>query len=245
MSNRLHYQESAAEAKDVIHRLLDADIDAFDPRADLERLMPNRCPGCGGTNVSEADDEGLIDCLDCGIWFDPLHPANSPNVPGNYPDPALWKERPPRHESLDDEIPDIKGYIMQHGRPSRITISFNKTNDESVERGDYSDSGWVDEEGVSMEPDKFDKEEGKTAVDLAVEFLWKEGATEFSSSDFDPDGWYTSGWEQNYRTGEEVENNYHLEDFTETQTKAIYDGIQAKIRERRARMDASINRPRP
>lgn len=37
-----------------------------------------RCPdggpmsleGCGSDNVSERDEEGLYDCLDCGIWFD-------------------------------------------------------------------------------------------------------------------------------------------------------------------------------
>lgn len=27
--------------------------------------------GCGSNNVTAPDDEGLIDCLDCGIWFDP------------------------------------------------------------------------------------------------------------------------------------------------------------------------------
>jgi hypothetical protein len=25
--------------------------------------------GCGSTNVSTPDDEGLHDCLDCGLWF--------------------------------------------------------------------------------------------------------------------------------------------------------------------------------
>jgi len=25
--------------------------------------------GCGSTNLSEPDDEGLIDCLDCGLWM--------------------------------------------------------------------------------------------------------------------------------------------------------------------------------
>jgi hypothetical protein len=47
--------------------------------ADLTLL---RCPdnsrcegdivGCGSNNLEGPDDEGLIDCLDCGIWFDPL-----------------------------------------------------------------------------------------------------------------------------------------------------------------------------
>lgn len=27
--------------------------------------------GCGSTNVTGPDDEGLYDCGDCGIWFDP------------------------------------------------------------------------------------------------------------------------------------------------------------------------------
>ncbi len=25
--------------------------------------------GCGSTNLSEEDDEGLFDCLDCGLFF--------------------------------------------------------------------------------------------------------------------------------------------------------------------------------
>lgn len=27
--------------------------------------------GCGSTNVSGPDSEGLYDCNDCGMWFDP------------------------------------------------------------------------------------------------------------------------------------------------------------------------------
>lgn len=69
------------EAQEVIHTLLDDDPDALDPRADLERLIPHRCPECGSSNISsEADDEGLLDCFNCGIWFDPLHPNNTPVI---------------------------------------------------------------------------------------------------------------------------------------------------------------------
>ena len=25
--------------------------------------------GCGSANVTGPDDEGLYDCLDCGLWF--------------------------------------------------------------------------------------------------------------------------------------------------------------------------------
>jgi len=94
------------DAQEVIHRLLDAAPDAFDPRADLERLVPHRCPECGSSNISdEADDEGLLDCMNCGIWWNPLHPANAPNVPSNYPDPA---EHARQHPIIDYPI-DAQG----------------------------------------------------------------------------------------------------------------------------------------
>jgi len=32
---------------------------------------PHAIIGCGSTNVSGPDDEGFVDCLACGIWFDP------------------------------------------------------------------------------------------------------------------------------------------------------------------------------
>ncbi len=27
--------------------------------------------GCGSANLDGPDDEGLVDCFDCGIWFNP------------------------------------------------------------------------------------------------------------------------------------------------------------------------------
>lgn len=46
------------------------------PRLDHAQL---RCPpaprfagdlaGCGSTNLVGPDDEGIYDCLDCGLWF--------------------------------------------------------------------------------------------------------------------------------------------------------------------------------
>ncbi len=33
--------------------------------------QPHTIIGCGSTNLSNPDDEGFIDCLDCGIFFDP------------------------------------------------------------------------------------------------------------------------------------------------------------------------------
>ncbi len=340
MSNRLYFQESRSEARAVIHRLLDDEIDAFDPRADLERLIPNQCPECKSTNVSDADDEGLIDCMDCGIWFNPLHPNNSPVREGldddeldpinyaqstvniedmarelgfsyhgeNNSDPklkrTLWLKQldpnvqmrvvvaddPTRvniffyrcvdgkmtwkgigqhrdatvnnvrdivqhwdtvkerfQESIDDEIPDLKAYIMQRGMPPRIIISFSRTSpaNEGEEEEDDYETGWVDEEGVEMAPDQFDKEEGKTATDLAVEFLWKQGATTHSSSEFDKRGWYSTGWSTtNFSTGQAEEQSYHLKDFTEEQLVEVYTKLMAKKAERAEQVDAYLQRER-
>jgi len=207
-----------SEALELIHCLLDADIDALNPRADLDRLFPNRCPACGSTNVSqEADDEGLIDCYDCGIWFDPLHPNNSPAVPGNYP----------QHESIDPDDPEksLKNFVSSMpDRHPRITITFSQITPESAEQGDHSDSGWIDEEGVPMEPDNFDYEEGLGVADLAAKYLQREGATEASASFFHPGVWYSTGYQTiDYGTGTEEERNYHLKDFTEDEERQVWN----------------------
>ena len=34
-------------------------------------LVRISCPDCGSSLTSGPDDEGLIDCCSCGIWFEP------------------------------------------------------------------------------------------------------------------------------------------------------------------------------
>lgn len=346
------------EALDVVHRLLDAEPDALDPRAELDRLIPHQCPECGSRNIgTEADEEGLLDCFNCGIWFDPMHPNNSPvvnqdrgevrmeafdpddpqtflqslpqhpeaagmkqpkdsanywqylfesregyrcrlalshSLPGrtgsytvsldvggyhrrlmqetitlfwqsqeeflqaemqlreavqrfiqaikdrkerktrpNYAKlERLWKKlfeplnqgpRPAR-ESLDDEIRDLKAYAMKHGEPRRITITFSRTTPESAAEGDFSETGWIDQEGVDMNPDDFDREEGVTVADKAAAYLFNEGAYTTSSSQFHPGMWYSTEWSTtNYQTGEEEERNFHLVGFSEEEERAVWD----------------------
>lgn len=203
------------EAIEVLHRLLDNDPDAFDPRADLENLA--RCPDCGSSNVSDADEEGILDCFNCGLWFNPMHPEAS----------LIHKPRWRQQENLDDEIRDYMEYAMQHGDPPRIRVSFNRTTPESVEQGDFSESGWIDEEGVSMMPDDYDREDGITAVDKAVNFLKNEGVHEMSSSHFHPGVWYSTEWQTiDYSTGAEEERNYHLSGFTPDQEREIWDKMK-------------------
>jgi len=35
--------------------------------------------GCGSLNVTSPDEEGLCDCLDCGMWFDPSRESDTSN----------------------------------------------------------------------------------------------------------------------------------------------------------------------
>ena len=43
-------------------------------------LSPHTVIGCGSWNTTERDDEGLVDCLDCGIWFNPDSEATESRV---------------------------------------------------------------------------------------------------------------------------------------------------------------------
>ena len=43
----------------------------------MRHLEPQKCPECGSVELSQPDDEGLIDCCECGIWFIPKHPENA------------------------------------------------------------------------------------------------------------------------------------------------------------------------
>lgn len=126
-------------------------------------------------------------------------------------------------EDLNDQqdlTPDGILNSMPRQRP-RITTTYAVTTPESAAMGDHEETGWEDEEGVSMIPDTFDQEEGLTPVDLAVDFLQKKGATESSSSHFHPGTWYTSRSED-YTSDRDTEYNYHLEDFTESQEAEIF-----------------------
>jgi len=207
--------------------MLDDNPDALDPRADLERLFPHKCPNCGSSNISnEADDEGLIDCFECGIWFDPLHPDNAPQFPGLH---SRVSQRGPQAESLDDEITDYLAYAMEKGVPPRVAITFSRTTPESVEQGDFSESGWIDQEGVDMTPEESDLEDGLNLADVTVRYLHAEGCYEASASHFHPGVWYSTEWSTtDYRTGEQEERNYHLVGFTEEQEREVFEKFKQR-----------------
>lgn len=110
----------------------------------------------------------------------------------------------------------------QRGRQGgpRIAITYEIVTPESAEIGDAEERGWIDEEGVLIEPDEDNDE---TLVEAAAKFLRDEGATEPSSSSFHRGVWYS--WpdsQTDYRTGAETTQSYHLRGFTPAQEEQIH-----------------------
>jgi hypothetical protein len=95
----------------------------------------------------------------------------------------------------------------------RITTTFATTTPESVEEGDFEETGIED-------TDEFED------WDEAAEFLVDSGVTETSSSEFHPGIWYsTDWWTEDFRTGEEKQLSFHLKGFTEDEERRIYERV--------------------
>jgi len=83
----------------------------------------------------------------------------------------------------------------------------------------------VDEIEHNVTPDDIDREDGLTAVDLAVKTLTDAGAWEASSSpEWGPRTWYTAHYEHPY-TGVIEERSFHLAGFNDNDARAVYAAI--------------------
>lgn len=112
----------------------------------------------------------------------------------------------------------------------KITTSYYVVDEESAEMGDAKERGWYDKDGESMIPDEFDDED-VTAVDKAVNFLLKNGATEPSSSSPGPNIWFsTPDPDRDYSSGEDTYYDYHLNGFTPEEVIEIFNRIKQKRR---------------
>lgn len=112
-----------------------------------------------------------------------------------------------------------------------IRTTFNIVTYESAEQGDFAESGWIDEEGESMELDEFDEfdDEEETPVTKAIKWLDDKGFLEPSSSCYYPSIWYTiSDWNTNMQTGTQESRSYHLHGFTAIEERAIFDAVTSK-----------------
>jgi hypothetical protein len=89
------------------------------------------------------------------------------------------------------------------------------------------------EEVVSCEPDELDREDGLTAVDMAVTYLSDESITEPSTSPVPATGSLGSLWwsyvdgsyTSNHYTGEQTQVSAHPAGFTDNELRAIVTGL--------------------
>lgn len=127
-------------------------------------------------------------------------------------------------ESIQTAFNTIYESEMQQQEP-KIRISYETWDEDSVDAGETDDKGWENEEGVSMQPDQYDLEEGLTPVDLAVKFLTDNGPMEASSSHFNSGVWYTNYGEQDMQNGSRTNRSFHLVGFTPEQEEEIFNRI--------------------
>lgn len=119
----------------------------------------------------------------------------------------------------DNIIEDGNYYESQlDGKPGFL-ITYDVVTEESAKDGDTADNGF---DGYhSCEPDEYDIEEGKSAVDLAVKWL-NDKCLEFSGSDW----WSDADGDTDYRTGDETRHSYHPYNFTDAQLAAIVERVK-------------------
>lgn len=146
------------------------------------------------------------------------------------------KERADRkdiRENSPDDISLAKQEILHaldRGRilgKHRIAISFYTITPESAARCEYAEQKWENKDGVSMEPDRNDEEDGLTAADLAARFLYNHGAN-CEDSGWHPGVCYESGPDQDYRSGSEKFWTYHLVGFSDVEEEQVFNALNQR-----------------
>jgi len=106
-------------------------------------------------------------------------------------------------------------------RNRRLKVAFSQYNNESIDRGDHSADGWIDEQGVRMEG-------ADNAVDLAAWYLIQNGALDMNGA-FEPGNYYYTDYLPEYDgEGTCTQKQYFLEGFTKLEEKAIYELVNAQ-----------------
>ena len=106
----------------------------------------------------------------------------------------------------------------------RIRTTFSQCTPESAADGDFSDTGWIDDEGDMIEADV----DNDTVAAAAIAWLKDVGATEASCSPGCDNGhcWFSTAWcDTDYATGEQEQRSFHLVGFTDAEHREIYNGI--------------------
>lgn len=137
-------------------------------------------------------------------------------------------KRLPRHKKLARRA-RLRRHARGGSKQRLIRISY-----ETITPGDEDDDepgedrGWIDEEGHEISLDEFDRQDGLTIADVAVKFLKNDGAWEASSSAFHKGIWYSTDYDTDFRTGESTQKSYHLDGFTESEEREIFNEMKRR-----------------
>jgi death-on-curing family protein len=126
----------------------------------------------------------------------------------------------------------------------KVRISYTKTTPESAETGDFSDSGWQNEEGEEF---NFDLEDyldfGGSITDyigqVVGRYLLDEGATEdVGGAD---DSYFTYYENTDMTLNEETQYGYHLVGFTVDELRAVADAVIEGLKRRQMRAAGAVD----
>lgn len=117
---------------------------------------------------------------------------------------------------------------MKQLKEKKVVVYYQVITPESAEHGDFAETGLEVE--ISVEPDRFEKADGESAVDLALKALTERVyATEPSSSHFHSGLWYsTVDPERDFQSGAETYFTAHLEGFSESEEAEVYKRLCGK-----------------
>ena len=109
----------------------------------------------------------------------------------------------------------------------RIRISYQVVTEESAEIGDYAETGWIDEEGVCIDPT--DYVNFAEFIDAAVSII----GNDCEASDYPRccpgHTWYTEcDGDTDYSDGSVTTQSFHLDGFTAEEEWAIYSEITGR-----------------
>ncbi len=112
----------------------------------------------------------------------------------------------------------------------RIRITYQTVTPESAENGDYADSGWIDEDGVCIDPDDCDVEdygsESYAAIALAVKTIGNGVEASDYPRCYPGHTWYTQiDADKDYSDGSETTRSYHLDGFSVSEEIGIYAAL--------------------
>lgn len=119
--------------------------------------QPHTVIGCGSTNLAGPDDEGLYDCLDCGIFFDPTQEdddTRGTRATATEPAPPLVNADGTSgccNATLEitREVCDTLAYTAEDFEDGVLSVSFRKSFDG--DGGDYSVSCTRCGKGIDVE----------------------------------------------------------------------------------------------